>query len=148
MFRKGRRLFSTAAISLIVIAGLHTMGHFTSPVPGSELAALEATMNATRIDLGAGMKPSMGDILSSLSLLMTVSLVGFAALMLAIASAGSARMVRIATVISTGIVGAMVVLFGVYQVLPPFMTFFISELLLVSAIAGGTPDDVAGGPAT
>ncbi len=145
MFRKGRRLFSAAAISLIVIAGLHTMGHFSSPEPGSEVAALEASMNATRIDLGAGMKPSIGDILSSLSLLMTISLVGFAALMLAIASAGSARMVRIATVISTGIVGAMFVLFGVYQVLPPFMTLFITELMLVSAIAGGTPDDVGEG---
>jgi len=145
MFRKGRRLFSTAAISLIVIAGLHTMGHFTSPEPGSEMAALEATMNATRIDLGAGMKPSIGDILSSLSLLMTISLVGFAALMLAIASAGSARMVRIATVVTTAIVGSMVVLFGVYQVLPPFMTFFITELILASAIAGRTPDDVGEG---
>lgn len=145
MFRKGRRLFSAAAISLIVIAGLHTMGHFSSPEPGSEVAALEVSMNATRIDLGAGMKPSIGDILNSLSLLMTISLVGFAALMLAIASAGTARMVRIATVISTGVVGAMVVLFGVYQVLPPFMTLFVTELILVSAIAGGTPDDVAEG---
>lgn len=147
MFRKGRRLFSAAAISLIVIAGLHTMGHFTSPEPGSELAALETTLHATHIDLGAGMKPSMGDVVNSLSLTFTIALVGFALFMLAIASAGSARMVRIATVVSTAIVGALVVLFGVYQVLPPFMTLFISEMILVSAIAGGTPDDVPEGMA-
>ena len=145
MFRKGRRLFSAAAISLVMIAGLHTIGHFTSPEPGSELAALEATLNATHIDLGAGMKPSMGDVMDSLSLLFTIALVGFGVVMLAIASVGSARMVRVATVISTAIVGAMVLLFGAYQILPPFMTLFISEMLLVSAIAGGTPDDVADG---
>lgn len=141
MFRKGRRLFSAAAISLIVIAVMHTIGNAVPPEPGSEIAALDVTMHATRVDLGAGMKPSMGDIMEALSLSMTISLLGLAALMLAIASAGSARMVRIAKVISTAVVGAMVVLFGVLQILPPLLMLFLSEMILVAAIAGGTPDD-------
>lgn len=145
MFRKGRRLFSVAAISIVVIAALHTIGHFAGvPEPGSELAKVEALMHATKLDLGAGMSPSLGDIFAALSLFMTIALVGFASMMLAVASAGSAKVVRAATVVATVINGAMVVVFGVYQILPPFVMLFITELILVAAIAAGTPDDIEG----
>jgi hypothetical protein len=59
MFRRGRRLFSTASILLILTAVAHTIGNFQPPPQTPEYANLESTMRAFQIDLGMGMRPSI-----------------------------------------------------------------------------------------
>lgn len=44
MLRPGRRLFSVAAILLIVVAGLHTIGHFSPPPDDAAPRAVEAAL--------------------------------------------------------------------------------------------------------
>ncbi len=44
MLRPGRRLFSVAAILLIVVAGLHTIGHSSPPPDDPALRAVEAAL--------------------------------------------------------------------------------------------------------
>jgi hypothetical protein len=73
-FAAGRRLFSSASIATIVVAILHTIGHF-APSPNDErYTVLERTMRDYRIPLGLGMEPSIHDIFRSLSLTMSVAI--------------------------------------------------------------------------
>src|SRR5262245_8320366 len=98
MFRSDRRLFSIASIGLIVVAVLHGIGHFTpSPDPG--LDALIQRMEESHFDFRLfGMAPPFRAIVDSLSLFMTIALLGWGAqnLLIARTDGPDARVVRVA----------------------------------------------------
>jgi hypothetical protein len=130
MFRPGRRLFSVAAILLIVVAGLHTMGHFAPAPDDPALLAVEASMKGYRLELPLGMHPSVRDVLSSLSLTMTVTLllVGALDLLVARSALPSVRPFALANVVG---VGALVALYWYHRISPPLVTLALVCLVFV-----------------
>lgn len=135
MFRAGRRFFSVASLVLIMVAGLHTLGHFTPPRdPG--LQRLMEEMDAFRLPLGMGMTPSVRDIFRSLSLTMTVTFValGLQNVVVAASRDATARLIRALTVIDLVALGALVALYAFYRVPPPLVTLAVVEALFVLAL--------------
>ncbi len=137
MFRRGRRLFSVAAILLILVAGLHALGHFSPPPEDPAAQTVKASMEGYRRELPLGMRPSVRDILRSLSLTMTITLLLIGALDLLVARSvvPSLRPFALANVVG---VGALVVLYGYYRVSPPLVT--LALVWLVFALAGVLPE--------
>ncbi|MBL0122751.1 MAG: hypothetical protein IPP88_08460 [Betaproteobacteria bacterium] len=134
MFRKGHRLFSTASIGLILVALLRAIVHFSAPSDDLVMSALLTAMQAYRFDLGLG-NPSMMDIHDSLSLTMSIALLWTGLLNLLIARYTGLRdklMRRVCTLNIFG-VGALVVLFSVYQLPGPAVGLGIVEVLFVIA---------------
>ena len=136
MFRSGRRLFSSASLSLMLVALLHTLGHFSPPPEDPALASLQAAMESQKFDLGLGMQPSVSDVFNSLSLTMTVTLLSLGALNLAVARAddASGRLVRSFTIVNVVGVGALVAIYGFYRIPPPLITLAAVEVQFLLAL--------------
>lgn len=135
MFRAGRRLFSAASLALIVVAALHTLGHF-APNPDPALQRLEGEMDAFRLPLGMGMNPSILDIFKSLSLTMAVTLValGLQNLVMAASRDATARLIRGLTLVDLAAVGALVALYAFHRVPPPLVTLAVVEALFALSL--------------
>ena len=134
--RRGQRLFVAASVALLVVAGLHTAGHFSSaPLDPAGESVLNA-MRDYQMDVGMGQQPSLLAIQESLSLTMTILLVGIGLINLSIiAIAGDVPgVLRRLTLLCLIIVGGLVVLYGWYRITPPFVTLFAVELLLVASL--------------
>ena len=144
MFGRGRRLFSVAAMLLIVVAGLHTMGHFSTPPDDPALRAVESSMAGYRIALPLGMNPSVRDVLDSLSLTMTITLLLVAVLDLIVAGSAVVSLGPFALANVIGI-GALAALYGYYRISPPLVALTLVGLLFLAALllpAGtATPPD-------
>jgi hypothetical protein len=137
IFKPGNRLFAAGSIGIVLVALLHTLGHFAPP-PKDD-AALEGVMAAMRnyqFDLGLNMKPNMMDIFESLSLTMSVTVIFLGVQNLAaLASAGdNLKLVRRLNWLSLIGIGALVVLYAVYRVLPPLFSFAVVEIILIFAL--------------
>jgi hypothetical protein len=131
-FAAGRRLFSSASIATIVVAILHTVGHFSPAPPNDErYTVLERTMRDYRIPLGLGMEPSIYDIFRSLSLTMSVALLTIGCLGLALAAYPDATLrllSRVAAVFTVTMV-ALTALYYVYRIPRPTITIAVVALL-------------------
>jgi hypothetical protein len=137
MFASGRRLFSAASIATIVVAVLHTVGHFSpAPADDARYTVLERMMRDYRIPLGLGMAPSIHDLFESLSLTMSVSLLtlGILGLVLAADRDATPRLLsRTAAVFACGM-GLLTVIYWVYRIPPPLVTIAIVTLLYALAV--------------
>ena len=135
MFRAGHRFFSAASLALIVVAALHTLGHF-APNTNPTLQRVEAEMDWFRLPLGMGMNPSILDIFNSLSLTITVTLValGLQGLVVAASRDATARLIRALTLVDLAAVGALVALYAFYRVPPPLVTLGVVEALFVLSL--------------
>ena len=134
MFRKGHRLFSAASIGVILVALLHAITHFTGPSEDLVMSALLTAMQAYRFDLGLG-NPSMMDIHDSLSLTMAISLlwIGLSNLLIARYTGLRDKLMRRVCTLNVFGVGALVVLFSVYQLPAPAIGLGIVEILFIIA---------------
>lgn len=134
--KRGQRLFVAASVGLLVVAGLHTLGHFSSSPPDAAGEAVVEAMQNYRIDVGLGQRPSLFDLQNGLSLTMPILLVGIGLINLSIiAIAGDVPgVLRRLTLLGLIIVGALVVLYGWYRITPPFVTLFAVELLFVASL--------------
>lgn len=134
MFRKGHRLFSAAAIGLILVAVLHGITHFSAPSDDLVMSALLTAMQAYRFDLGLG-NPSMMDIHDSLSLAMAITLLwtGLANLLIARYTGLRDKLMRRVCTLNILGVGALVALFGTYQLPAPAIGLGIVEILFLIA---------------
>jgi hypothetical protein len=115
------------------VAGLHTIGHFAPPPDDPALRAVEASMEGYRLDLPLGMQPSIRDVLDSLSLTMTVTLmlIGVLDLLVARSAVPSLRSFALANVVG---VGALVALYACHRVSPPFVTLALVWVIFVLAL--------------
>ena len=136
MTQPGRRLYFSASIGMILVAGLHTLGQFVPPPPTGELTTVRGMMRAVRIDMGLGMRPSMYDVHRSLAFTMSVTLAAIGAFGVIIARAedSSGRLLRQAIVLSTFATGILVALFAAYRIAPPLMTIAVVEALFLAAL--------------
>jgi hypothetical protein len=134
--RRGQRLFVAGSVALLVVAGLHTAGHFSAaPLDPAGESVLDA-MRDYQIDVGLGQQPSLLAVQESLSLTMTILLIGIGLINLSIiAIAGEVPgVLRRLTLLGLIIVGGLVVLYGWYRITPPFVTLFAVELLFVASL--------------
>jgi len=134
MFGKGRRLFSIASVGLIVIAIMHTIGHFQPPPGDLVTATLYAAMRSYEVDAGIG-NPSMMNVLESLSLGTGVMLVWAGLFNLAIARyvAVGDRLIR--TVCTLNVIATWTLVAGYlyYEVPPPAISLAIVATLFTVA---------------
>lgn len=132
--RPGRRLFIAASVLLMLIAILHTAGHWPLLFPDAPFSGALQTMAGERQALGLGMTPTVLDIHRSLVLTMTVMLMALAALNLLVANAAGDVLLRRVLCLNVVYVGALAALYAVYQIPPPLLTFGLAEIVLVAAL--------------
>lgn len=136
MFRSGRRLFSIACILLILVALAHTAGHFSPPpVDDPAFDTMDRAMKGYLIPMGA-MSPSFFDVVQSLSLTMTVTLLLLGALGLLTATstgASDALIRRLALGYLVGS-GALVAVFALYRIPPPLYTLTAVAVTFLLAV--------------
>ncbi|MCB1051841.1 MAG: hypothetical protein KDC71_14680 [Acidobacteria bacterium] len=125
MFGKGKRWFSIGSVLVLVTAGLHTMGHFSSPPDDLKTKGLIFAMEQYHLALPMGMNPSAMDIQNSLSLTMTILLVGLGLINLLMAQSANAKQVRSLAGVSCIVCLALVVLYWHYAVFPPLVCFVV-----------------------
>ena len=120
------RWFRAGAIGLMVVAVLHTVGHFGGPPPDAGAIALQSAMDAYHFDI-FGMHPSAGDITKSLSLTMSIFLlfVGVLDLVAAASLSHDARALRRLAWVNVVGVGALAFLFACYRIPPPCVTLAV-----------------------
>ena len=129
MSRSGRRLFLAAAIGQLIVAGLHTIGHF-QPMPDQpDAQAALAAMRGFSVDLGLGMRPNLEDVQLSLSLTMTVLLLGAAVQNLLVWRAADAALLPAFALINTVLSAGLAVIYGYYQIPPPLICLGVVALL-------------------
>ncbi len=140
-FRRGRRLFSTAAVLLIVVAAAHTAGHVPLLFPKHPLPGALGTMAAERTPLGMGMAPSVLDIHLALVLTMSVTFVALGLLNLVVAAAGetAATTLRRLAWLDAAWVGALVALYAHYRIPPPLISAALVEVVLLSSLLATRP---------
>jgi hypothetical protein len=145
MFTRGRRLFTIASLTMLLVAGLHTLGNLsTTPIDARE-AAVQNAMSDYTIPLGMGMAPSIWGIFRLLVFTMTVTLVALAALALVLAAdrqvpARALRRVALTLAITSGVMTAICFF---YQVPPPLISFVVVALLYAGAMVT-TQDGIRG----
>jgi hypothetical protein len=130
-----RGWFRAGALGLIVVAAMHTMGHFSGGPRDSSGVALEAAMKAYRIEM-MGMNPSASGITNSLSLTMSVLLALTGLLDLAILSIADPVSLRRFAVLNVAGVSALVALFTYYHVPPPLVTLAIVGIFFITSLLG------------
>src|SRR6185369_7371921 len=73
MWRPGRRLFSTAALLMILTAAAHTAGNLASGPEDPAERQVFAAMDGLRFPLGMGMNPSLRDVYWELVFTMSIT---------------------------------------------------------------------------
>ncbi|HQR38440.1 MAG TPA: hypothetical protein PLF26_08555 [Blastocatellia bacterium] len=136
MFKSGRRLFTAGSIGLLVVAALHTVGHFAPDEPNAALEAVEQGMRSYTIDMGLGMKPNLLGILRALSLTMSIMLLGLGLQNLVVAASSSTTpvLVRRMAIVSAVVTSGLVALYAYYQIPPPCVTIAIVDAMFIGAI--------------
>jgi hypothetical protein len=136
LWQPGRRLFSTAAILMILAAAAHTAGNLQPPPNGPAEQRLIDTMNGYRIPMGFGMNPSMSDINSLLVFTMSVTFtaLGLINLLLASTPETSAHLLRRVAWANALWVGAFLALTWIYQIPPPLICAIVIELAVVASL--------------
>jgi hypothetical protein len=135
MWQRGRRLFSSAAVLMILTAAAHTAGHF-SPGSGPDEERVISAMAGFHIPLGLGMNPSILQIYKNLSLTMTITFLAIGSLNLLLAASRdtSERLLLRVKLINVVWVGAFLILCVFYQVTPPLLSALIIEVLLLASL--------------
>lgn len=129
LFTKGRRLYTTASILTILVAGMHTLGNLQPDPP--EYEGVLTAMRGALVPMGMGMNPSIYDIYWSLVFGMSVFIAGLGVLGLVLVSTTDAtlkvlsRSAAMFAVISAGVTAVC----WVAQVPPPVISFAVLTVL-------------------
>ncbi|HYV05162.1 MAG TPA: hypothetical protein VFB82_11275 [Blastocatellia bacterium] len=136
IFKRGNKLFAAGSIGLIIVALLHGLGNFAPPPADPALNAVVDAMRGYHFDLGLGMRPSLMDIDTSLSITMSIMLlfVGIQNLVTLRVAGDAGSLVRSLILVNSIFVGAMVMLFAVCRIPPPLVTLGVVEILFLLAL--------------
>jgi hypothetical protein len=136
VFRPGRRLFSTAAILMILTAAAHTAGNVAPRPPNPTEQKLIADMSSYRIPMGMGMNPSVNDIDRTLVFTMTITFAALGVLNLLLAASLDAtdRLLLRVTWVNALWVAAFLILCVAYQVPPPLISAVVIEVAVVGSL--------------
>lgn len=136
IWKRGRRLFTTAAVLMILTAAAHTAGNLvTSPDSQEERKVLDA-MSGLHFAFGMGMNPSMLDVYWVLVFTMSIT---FAALgLMSLVAAASPeipdRILRRIGWVNAVWVGGVLILSWAYRIPPPLISAVIIEVFVVAAL--------------
>ena len=136
MWRRGRRLFTTAAILMVLTAAGHTIGN-VAPIPqGPAEQKVFAAMDEYRQPMGFGMVPSMHDIYWTLVFTMSITFFALGLMNLVVAASAdtSASLLRRLTWLNALWVGAFLILAWRYQVPPPLISAVIIEAVVAVSL--------------
>ena len=134
MFKKGNRLFSAATLTLLLVAGLHTLGIFRQPAAGEEAHLIESMKNYGF--QGMGMNWNIHDVLISVLLTMTVLMVFMATVNFYILYVIPSSVVRRHVCLIEAIfMWILAVLYAIFQVPPPFVSFVLLGILFTASYA-------------
>ena len=116
---------------MIVVAVLHTVGNSVPGPPDPELQKVESAMRGYVVPLGMGMSPSVWDIDRCLVFTMSICLVGFGALGIAVGSRPevSPGVLKRVAVVMTGLSAALAALSYIYRIPPPLISFAVTTIL-------------------
>ena len=134
--QRGRRLFSTAAILMIVNAAAHMAGFLASQPDAKEQVVLTA-MNNLRQPLGLGMNPSMLDMFNALNAVVCITFAGLGILSLVVAgtTGTTARLLRNVSLANAAWVVAYIAVSAIYRIPPPLIMGTVLEIFLVLHLA-------------
>ncbi len=128
MFRKGNRLFLAANIVLLLVASLHTTGLFRTPSEDAEVQVIEK-MKQLQFE-ALGMSWTLHDVLMSLGFTMTVFMVFAAVINLFILASNPPKtLVRTVSFITAAFMWVLALLYGLFQIPPPFFSFILLGIL-------------------
>src|SRR5262245_17337818 len=131
MFARGRRLFTIASLTTILVACLHAIGNSnTTPADAAEAAVVQA-MTGYTIPLGMGMAPSFWDVFRVLVHTMTVTLIAIGAVGLTLAADRqvAARVLKRVAVILTIASAVLSMVCYLHQIPPPLISFVVVMFL-------------------
>jgi hypothetical protein len=123
IWKPGRRVFTSAAILMLLVAAGHTVGFLAAAPSNPVEEKLFADMGALLNPLGLGMSPSVKDIYFSLAFTLGVvfAALGLMNLMLAAIPETPGRVLRAAGWINVLWVAGFLILNWVYRVPPPLI---------------------------
>jgi hypothetical protein len=130
-WKPGRRLFSSAAALMAVMAVGHTVGILGGPAD-AEQTRLFADMNALHVDLGMGMAPSVNDIYEGFAWTATITFAGLGLINVIIAAIPETpyRVLRGVAWVDVVWVGAFGILSWIVRIPPPILFAAFIEALL------------------
>lgn len=136
IWQKGRRLFTVAAILMLLTALAHTLGQFGPPGDAAETKVVTA-MQSYHIDLGPSMRPSFFDVFRTLAFTMSIMLTALGLMNLMIVSSRdtTAVLLKRVTYLNVVWVAAFTALGLGYQVLPPLICGLLILAVLVASLA-------------
>ena len=134
MWQPGRRLFSTAAVLMILTAAAHTAGNLTSGPPDPAEQKLVEAMRNHKVPLGMGMNPSVHDIYMDLVFTMSITFaaLGLINLVLASGPAADRRLLRRVSWTNALWLAAFLILNAVYRIPPSLISAGIIELVVIA----------------
>ena len=135
MFAAGRRAFSIGCIALIVVAGLHTIGHLAPPPQDAASLALDAALKGYEVELPFFPTTAFA-VLQSLSLTKTITLLALGALGLTAVRRCEPALVRRLALVDAVAVAALVAVYARYRVSAPLVTL---ALVLVAFVVAALP---------
>jgi hypothetical protein len=135
MWRPGRRLFSTAAVLMLLTAAAHTAGQFAGSSGAAEDAVI-AAMAAFHIPMGLGMTPSFLDFFGAVSLAMSITFAALGIINLTLAASAdiSDRLLGRIVWVNLFWTGAFGLAMLYYQVPPPLICAVVIEAILLASI--------------
>ena len=142
IWKPGRRIFSSAAILMLLLAAAHTAGNLAGGPLEPREEKLFADMAALRTPLGMGMSPSMKDIYFYLgwTASITVGALGLINLSLAAISETPDRVLRCVSWVNAVWVGAFLILSWVYRIPPPLISLVVIETVVVASLLKRSPN--------
>jgi len=146
MWKRGRRLFTTAAILMVLTAAGHTIGN-VAPIPqGPAEQKVFAAMDEYRQPMGFGMVPSMHDIYWTLVFTMSITFAALGLMNLVVAATRETPtgLLRRLTWVNAIWVGAFMLVGWHYRVPPPFISAAILEAVIVLDLIFRHPSEQAG----
>ena len=136
LFARGRRLFSSACLTTILVAILHTIGNTAPGNDPPDMLAVFTAMQGYDVPLGIGMAPSIWDIFRGLVFTMTVCLLSIGALGLVVAADRDATprlLSRVALVLAI-MSAVLTALYFFYRIPPPLISMMVVTLLFAGAV--------------
>ena len=136
IWKPGRRVFSSAAILMVMMAVGHTAGFLAAGPSNPVEEKLFADMGAVLNPLGLGMSPSVKDIYYGLAFALSITFAALGAmnLMLAAIAETPDRVLRAAGWINALWVAGFLILNWVYRVPPPLIVGTIVGIAVAASL--------------
>jgi hypothetical protein len=136
IWKPGRRVFTSAAILMLLMAAGHTAGFLAAAPSNPAEQKLFADMEAMRNPLGLGMSPSLMDIYFGLAFTLGVALAGLGVMNLVLAAIPETpgRVLRAVGWVNALWVAALVMLSWVYRIPPPLIAGTIVGIAVAASL--------------